>query len=320
MKISSLFGVIVASLVLFRSGHATGTGNISRSEPSDPISLYAFSGFVYNIDGCVDTATVHTAMKDMFVTYKARVFITFGGCDQANYFSDLIGYAGSVGIKIIPLVWFGYDGGTQWKTRADVITKAVIANPAPVYGVAYGDEPLYDWAAGDPQDLANAINSMKSQFKSAGLNIPVSISEMAYGYQQAMPGAQAVIDAVDMAMINTFPYFAQDAHEGGSSYSWNDFVNDINYFLQHFNGKPLLVTQTGWPSNEDVWPPNSPDAVVSIQSEKDYFDLLDKNCSYFKSLNMGWMARAYDDNGLPGWGVLDYNEKPKFTFAPKLSC
>jgi len=291
------------------------------SNSSDPISVYAFSGFVYNIDGCTSESTVKANWQNMVTTYKARLVITFGQCDNANYFSDLISIAASVGIKIIPLVWFGYDGGNQWKTRASVITKAVIANPGPVYGVAYGDEPLYDWAAGDPQTLADAINSMKSQFKSAGLNIPVSISEMAYGYQQAMnSGAQAVINACDMAMVNTFPYFAQDAHDGGSNYSWNDFTNDLNWFKQHFSGKVILVTQTGWPSDPSVWPPNSPNAVVSVQSEANYFNLLDSQCSYFKTNNMGWMARMYDDNGLPGWGVLNSQDKPKFPFSPKLTC
>jgi len=288
---------------------------------SDPISVYAFSGFVYNIDGCTSENTVKNQWQDMVTTYKARLVITFGACDNANYFSDLINIASSVGLKIIPLVWFGYDGGNQWKTRASVIQKAVIANPGPVYGVAYGDEPLYDWAAGDPQTLANAINSMKSAFKSAGINIPVSISEMAYGYQQAMSsGAQSVIDAVDMAMVNTFPYFAQDAHDGGSNYSWNDFTNDINWFKQHFGSKLILVTQTGWPSDPSVWPPNSPNAIVSVQSEANYFNLLNNQCSYFKTNNIGWMARMYDDNGLPGWGVKYSNGQPKFAFSPKLTC
>jgi len=293
----------------------------SSTNTSDPITVYAFSGFVYNIDGCTSTNMVKTNWQDMVTSYKARIVITFGQCDQNNYFPTLISTAGSLGLKIIPLVWFGYDGGDAWKTRADVITKAVIANPGPVYGVAYGDEPLYDWAAGDPPVLAAAINSMKSQFKAAGLNIPVSISEMAYGYQQAMSaGAQTVIDAVDMAMINTFPYFAQDAHDGGSSYSWNDFTNDINWFKQYFKNKVLLVTQTGWPSDDSVWPPNSPNAVVSVQSEENYFNLLDSQCSYFKNNSVGWMARMYDDNGLPGWGVKDTNDKPKFPFSPKLTC
>jgi len=306
-------------LTLFFIGVVAGQ---LKGNASDPITVYAFSGFVYNIDGCTPHDQVYNAFKDMVTTYKARIVITFGGCDANGYFTDLINMAQSVNLKIIPLVWFGYDGGDQWKERANVIIKAVIANPKPVYGVAYGDEPLYDWAAGDPQTLADAIKSMQSQFKQAGLNIPVSISEMAYGYQQAMSsGAQAVIDAVDMAMINTFPYFAQDAHEGGSSYSWNDFMNDMNWFKDHFNGKLLLVTQTGWPSDDSVWPPNSPDAVVSVQSEQDYFNLLDSKCSsYFKTNNVGWMARMYDDNGLPGWGVKDFNENPKFPFSPKLTC
>jgi len=293
----------------------------SSTNSSAPIAVYAFSGFVYNIDGCTPESMVKTNWQDMVTTYKARLVITFGQCDNNNYFADLISIAGNLGIKIIPLVWFGYDGGDAWKTRASVIQKAVIANSGPVYGVAYGDEPLYDWAAGDPQTLANAINSMKSAFKSAGLNIPVSISEMAYGYQQAMSsGAQSVIDAVDMAMINTFPYFAQDAHDGGSTYSWNDFTSDINWFKQHFGSKLLLVTQTGWPSNPSVWPPNSPNAVVTVQSEANYFNLLDSQCSYFKTNNIGWMARMYDDNGLPGWGVKYANETAKFPFSPKLTC
>jgi len=80
------------------------------------------------------------------------------------------------------------------------------------------------------------------------------------------------------------------------------------------------VTQTGWPSDDSVWPPNSPNAVVSVQSEENYFNLLDSQCSYFKNNSMGWMARMYDDNGLPGWGVKDTNDKPKFPFSPKLTC
>jgi len=311
--------MLLGLLLLF--GSIGSSSFIGAPNSTDPINLYAFSGFVYCIDGCVSQNQVKTAVQNMVSTYKARVWITFGQCDEANYFANLISMSGSLGIKIIPLVWFGYDGGDAWKTRAQVIQSAVIANPGPVYGVAYGDEPLYDWAAGDPSTLAAAITSMKNAFKAAGVNIPVSISEMAYGYQQAMSsGAQSVINAVDMAMINTFPYFASDAHEGGSTYSWNDFVNDINWFKQYFPTKTLLVTQTGWPSTAEVWPPNSPNAVVSVQSEADYFGLLDKNCSYFKSNNMGWMARTYDDQGLPGWGVLDINDKPKWTFTPKLTC
>lgn len=46
--------------------------------------------------------------------------------------------------------------------------------------VQFGSEPLYDWAiyAGD---LANEVKAAKSTL--SGVGIPVTVSEMAYGYQ-----------------------------------------------------------------------------------------------------------------------------------------
>jgi exo-beta-1,3-glucanase (GH17 family) len=83
---------------------------------------------------------------------------------------------------------------------------------------------------------------MKEKYTSAGLDIPVSISDLAYGWQSSRD-ITPVQDAVDFFMINNFPYFAFDATTGGSDKSWNDFVNDMNYFERISQGKPLLVTQ-----------------------------------------------------------------------------
>lgn len=83
---------------------------------------------------------------------------------------------------------------------------------------------------------------MKSAFKNAGLNIPVSISEMAYGWQSS-GDIEKMVDAVDFFMINNFPYFSFDAQSGGSSTSWKDFTGDISYYESIAKGKPLLVTQ-----------------------------------------------------------------------------
>ena len=90
---------------------------------------------------------------------------------------------------------------------------------------------------------------MKSAFNKAGAgDIPISISDMAYGWQSA-GDISSVADAVDFFMINNFPYFAWDAQDGGSDTSWNDFTKDISYFEDIANGKPLLVTQVCLPTN-----------------------------------------------------------------------
>ena len=89
---------------------------------------------------------------------------------------------------------------------------------------------------------------MKSDFRNAGLSdIPVSISDMPYGWQIS-GDISAVSDAVDFFMINNFPYFAQNAQNGDSESTWDNFVNGIKYFEKIANGKPLLVTQVGFPS------------------------------------------------------------------------
>jgi exo-beta-1,3-glucanase (GH17 family) len=106
-----------------------------------------------------------------------------------------------------------------------------------------GDEPLYDNDAGSALKLAKYLSDMKADLAKAGLSdIPVSISEMAYGWQISSD-FQSLIDELDFFMINTFPYFVQDAKEGGSDVSWADFTNDIKYYESIAQGKPLLVTQ-----------------------------------------------------------------------------
>ena len=84
---------------------------------------------------------------------------------------------------------------------------------------------------------------MRSNFTAAGLPaIPISISDMAYGWQSS-GNYTPVLEAVDFFMINNFPYFAWDAEGGGSSTSWNDFITDMDWFKSVAGGRTLLVTQ-----------------------------------------------------------------------------
>jgi exo-beta-1,3-glucanase (GH17 family) len=182
---------------------------------------------------------------------------------------------------------------------------------------------------------------MRSNFTAAGLDIPISISELAYGWQIS-GNITAVSDSVDFFMINEFPYFAQNAQAGGSSSSWQNLLTDMEYFETLANGRPLLITQvsfrlsllgnyvvcpselnyfqTGWPSNEDEFAPNSPAVVASVASEEAYWNLLDRHCEdYFKAKNIGWMWRAYSDV-IEGWGVIKLNGTDKWPWRARLLC
>lgn len=296
-------------------------------------SMYAWEGFVYSIEACKSTSEMTKDFSSM-KSRGVRTVITFEFCGSGadpDYYESVITAAGLADINIIPLVWTlpihavgqNYTANDTFLEksvpRIDALTQAVIRNPNPVLAVALGDEPLFDNDAGSPSALASYIVQMKSAFTSAGLNIPVSISELAFGWQSS-GDISSVQEAVDFFMINNFPYFSFDATSGGSDIAWNDFLKDMEYYETISQGKPLLVTQTGWPSNENEFAPNSPDVVASIASEEAFWNLLDSHCKdYFKTKNIGWMWRSWD-NAIDGWGVMDARGKDKWDWQAKSKC
>ncbi|KZP00818.1 glycoside hydrolase family 17 protein [Calocera viscosa TUFC12733] len=296
-------------------------------------SMYAWEGFVYDIEACQDFLKLVEDFARMRLM-GARNVITFDYCGtgaDATYYDTIITAAGWTGINIIPLVWTLpiHPIGQNYTTndtfaiksvpRIYAVTQAVIRNPGPVLAVALGDEPLYDNDAGSADALAAYILQMKASFQEAGLDIPVSISDMAYGWQIS-GNITSVQDAVDFFMINNFPYFDGNAVWGGDNNSWASFLSSIDYFQSLANGRPLLVTQTGWPSNTNTFAPNSADVIATVPSEEAFFKLLDSHCEdYFKQANIGWMWRNWDD-AIDGWGALYDNGTEKWPIQARLDC
>jgi hypothetical protein len=115
---------------------------------------------------------------------------------------DVIHAAWQSGIGVHALIWvtflqllfqaisslcyknqFGWDDPNIWKTRRDSLLGTLHSNPKAKYVtrvVQFGSEPLFDYVL-DPKELASQIRQAKTNLSS--LEIPVTISEMAYGYQ-----------------------------------------------------------------------------------------------------------------------------------------
>ena len=110
-------------------------------------------------------------------------------------------------------VKFGFDGGDEWKGRRDALFQSLHSNPKAKFvtrGVQFGSEPLFDDVLPHAQ-LAEQVVSAKANLSS--LNIPVTVSELAYGYQER-GGAQDVLDAIDYINIHMLPFFSQQASTG----------------------------------------------------------------------------------------------------------
>jgi hypothetical protein len=175
---------------------------------------------------------------------------------------------------------------------------------------------------------------MKSIANQYGIH--VSISDMQYGFT-SQGGAQVVLDAVDVVHARAFftpstmvllklfpdvlPFFDQDATHGSNA--WPSVESSTNWFRNRTSGsKKIIFTQTGWPTNTNVWPPNNAAAQASYDSSKAYLDLLDTHCKAFKDLHggVGWFWQIWNDAMLDGWGALDWNNNLKFQFSPRTDC
>lgn len=56
---------------------------------------------------------------------------------------------------------------------------------------------------------------------------------------------------------------------------------------------------------------------------QDYYTLLDQHCPDLKVMpggGIGWFAHIYSDSQEPGYGIYDYNGRPKFPFHPRTTC
>jgi len=78
--------------------------------------------------------------------------------------------------------------------------------------VQMGTEPLFDSVITPAALTAQVLNAKKTL---SDIGIPVTVSEMAYGYQaRASIGSQTVLDAIDSINAHMLPFFAKDATTG----------------------------------------------------------------------------------------------------------
>lgn len=284
---------------------------------------YAFMGFSYEVTACQSPDTLKYEFGDIRRKFNGRYVRLYGACDRPGFYDDIVNAAWQAGIGVHALIWFGWDDPDIWKTRRNTLLGTLHSNPKAKYVtrvVQFGSEPLYDYAL-DPRELASQVRQAKADLLS--LEIPVTISEMAYGYQVRQgEGSMDVMSAIDFIDAHMLPFFSAEASTARAS--WSIVQKDLDWFFSNGQNKKLYLSQNGWPSV--TYPgvePNSPSAVADVPNEKAYFDLLDSKCSYFKGApngGVGWFAHIYSDNQEPGYGIYGTDGNLKFVFNPRHSC
>jgi exo-beta-1,3-glucanase (GH17 family) len=206
--------------------------------------------------------------------------------------------AKEMGIKTLVGAWLGNDAEINEREIAGLIE---LANKGLVDIAAVGNEVMYRKDLTEDELLA-FIGRVKKEIP----HIPVGYVDAYYEFSHR----PAITEICDVILCNCYPFW-----EGCS------FENSLNYMkLMYYqakaaaNGKEVIITETGWPSQGE----SLQGAHPGTQQARDYFintQLWSANDNipvfYFSSFDESWKVGAEGTVGAY-WGICDKHETLKF--------
>ncbi len=203
------------------------------------------------------------------------------------------------GIKTMVGAWLGDDPDINKREVENLIK---LAHEGYVDIAAVGNEVMY---RGDltEDELLDFIAQVKEAIPN---NIPVGYVDAYYEFTDH----PRITEACDVILANCYPYW-----EGcDQDYSLLYMKDMYNRVIRAANGKKVIISETGWPSQGT----NLYGAYPSQENAIKYFINTQKwsqeeaiEIFYFSSFDESWKVGAEGDVGAY-WGLWDKDEKLKF--------
>ncbi|WP_428741784.1 glycosyl hydrolase family 17 protein [Tenacibaculum sp.] len=202
------------------------------------------------------------------------------------------------GIKTLVGAWLGDDLEMNEDEIEGLIT---LAKEGCVDIAAVGNEVMYRGDLTEDQ-LLEYINRVKEALS----GIPVGYVDAYYEFSHR----PRITEACDVILSNCYPYW-----EGCSiEHSLNHMQQMYGQASDAGNGKKVIITETGWPSEGG----SLRGAVSSAENAMKYFinsqvwsSKSNIDMFYFSSFDESWKVGAEGDVGAY-WGLWDKHEKLKF--------
>ncbi len=202
------------------------------------------------------------------------------------------------GLKTLVGAWLGDD---EEKNKIEIENLIQLAKDGFVDIAAVGNEVLYRKDLTSEQ-LISHIKNVKNDIP----DIPVGYVDAYYEFGEH----PEIVELCDVILCNCYPYW-----EG------TDFDHSLSHMQQMFdqaksagNGKKVIITETGWPSQGE----GLKNAIPSEYHALQYFVntnlwAADENIEvfYFSSFDESWKVGAEGEVGAY-WGIWDKHEKLKF--------
>ncbi len=217
-------------------------------------------------------------------------------CTEGNELIPKV--AKEMGIKTMVGAWLGNDPEINQREIQGLIK---LAKEGLVDIAAVGNEVMYRNDLSE-DELLDFINHVKAEIP----NVPIGYVDAYYEFSHR----PRITEACDVILCNCYPFW-----EGCPAENSLDYMQQMyNQAKDAANGKEVIITETGWPSQGE----NLKGAVPGEKSAKDYFintQLWSANENipvfYFSSFDESWKVGAEGTVGAY-WGIWDKHEKLKF--------
>lgn len=207
--------------------------------------------------------------------------------------------AKEMGMKTLVGAWLGDDPEINEKEVANLIQ---LAKDGYVDIAAVGNEVMY---RGDltEDELLTFLNRAKEEIPN---EIPVGYVDAYYEFTDR----PAITEACDIILANCYPFW-----EGCDlDYSLLYMKDMYNRAKSAGNGKKVIITETGWPSqgtNLRGAFPSEENAIKYFINAQKWSQEEDIEMFYFSSFDESWKVGAEGDVGAY-WGIWDKDEKLKY--------
>lgn len=243
-----------------------------------------------------DIITEQQVIRRMEIIKPYTKWVRSFSCIEGNEHIPRIAH--KKGLKTLVGAWLGDDLEMNEEEIESLIT---LAKEGYVDIAAVGNEVMYRKELTEEQ-LLGYINRVKEALP----GIPVGYVDAYYEFSHR----PRITEACDVILANCYPYWEGCPME----YSLNHMKEMFRQAVDSGNGKRVIITETGWPSEGGSLKgamasrENAMKYFINAQawSAKENIDMF-----YFSSFDESWKTGSEGDVGAY-WGLWDKDEKLKF--------
>ncbi len=217
-------------------------------------------------------------------------------CTDGNEFIPAI--AKKHGLKVMVGAWLSDDKELNDKEVNNLIE---VAKAGHADLVAVGNEVLYREELTEEELLAHIY-----RVKEALPHAEVGYVDAYYEFRDR----PALSEACDVIFTNCYPFW-EGCH---INYALPYMKTMFQIATQAANGKKVVITETGWPSqgtNFEASEPSFENAIRYFVNTQDWSHEENIDIMYFSSFDEAWKVGDEGDVGAY-WGIWDKGGKPKF--------